>query len=124
MLASSLELLRFSAYTRNPRHPFYYAGEIDVTNADAYAKDYAPKARAIIEKHGGRFVAIGGAAATTTGGKVTAFEVDTPKRVVIQVWDSIEKIKAWRADPECVALRKIGDQYAKFRAFAVDGLSQ
>jgi uncharacterized protein (DUF1330 family) len=100
--------------------PVYFVAEIDVANPDAYAKEYAPKAQAIIKAAGGRFLAIGGAAAST--GTVTAFDGDAPKRIVVQVWDSIEKIRAWRANPEYVELRKIGERYAKFRSFAVDGL--
>jgi uncharacterized protein (DUF1330 family) len=102
--------------------PVYYIAEIDVTNADAYAKEYAPKAQALIKAAGGRFLAIGGAAAT--GGKVTTFDGEPPKRAVVQVWDSMEKIQAWRANPEYKELRKVGEKYAKFRSFAVDGLAQ
>jgi heme-degrading monooxygenase HmoA len=40
------------------------------------------------------------------------------------VWDSMEKIQAWRANPEYIELRKIGDKYAKFRSFAVEGVPQ
>jgi uncharacterized protein (DUF1330 family) len=102
--------------------PVYYIAEIDVTNPDAYAREYVPKAQAIIKAAGGRFLAIGGAAAS--GVKVTAFDGEAPKRIVVQVWDNIEKIQAWRANPEYVAHRKIGDKYAKFRSFAVEGLAQ
>ena len=79
--------------------PVYFVAEIDVTNPDAYAKEYVPKAQAIIKAAGGRFLAVGGVAATG-GRNVTAFDGDPPKRVVVQVWDSIEKIKAWRDNPE------------------------
>jgi uncharacterized protein (DUF1330 family) len=103
--------------------PVYFVAEIEVTNPDAYAKEYAAKAQAIIKAAGGRFLAIGGAAATS-GGKVTAFDGDPPKRVVVQVWDSMDKIKAWRANPEYVELRKVGEKYAKFRSFAVDGVPE
>ena len=102
--------------------PVYFVAEIDVTNPDAYAKEDAPKAQAIIRAAGGRFLAIGGSAATTA--RVTAFDGDAPKRVVIQVWDSMEKIRTWRANPEYVELRKVGEKYAKFRSFAVDGLQE
>jgi uncharacterized protein (DUF1330 family) len=102
--------------------PVYFVAEIDVTNPDAYAKEYAPKAQAIIKAAGGRFLAVGGSAATT--GTVTAFDGDAPKRVVVQVWDSMEKIRAWRANPEYVEIRKVGEKYAKFRSFAVDGLQE
>ena len=87
--------------------PIYYISEINVTNPDAYAKEFAPKAQAIIKAAGGRFVALGGVGGSTTG-KVTAFDGEDPKRVTVQGWDSMEKIQAWRADPAYIALRKIG----------------
>jgi uncharacterized protein (DUF1330 family) len=103
--------------------PVYYVAEIDVTNPEAYGKEYAPKAQATIKAAGGRQLAIGGAGGA--GAKlVTAFDGEAPKRVVVQVWDSIEKIKAWRANPEYIETRKIGEKYAKFRSYAVEGLSQ
>jgi uncharacterized protein (DUF1330 family) len=54
---------------------------------------------------------------------VTAFDGEAPKRLVVQVWDSMEKVQAWRANPEYLELRKVGEKYAKFRSFAVDGLA-
>jgi uncharacterized protein (DUF1330 family) len=103
--------------------PVYYVSEIDVTNPDAYAKEYAPKAQAIIKESGGRIAAIGGAAGT--GAKeIATFDGQPPKRFVVQIWDSMDKIKAWRARPDYIELRKIGDKYAKFRSFAVEGVPQ
>jgi uncharacterized protein (DUF1330 family) len=103
--------------------PVYYISEIDVTNPDAYGKEYAPQAQAMIKAAGGRFVAIGGTAGNGAT-MVTAFDGDAPKRVTVQVWDSTEKIRAWRADPNYQALRKTGDKYAKFRSYSVEGLPQ
>ena len=103
--------------------PVYYISEIDVTDADAYAKEYAPKAQAIIKAAGGRFLAIGGAALNGAMPMV-AFDGDPPKRVSVQVWESMDKIKAWRADPDYQAIRKISSQYAKFRSYAVEGQPQ
>jgi len=40
--------------------PVYLVTEIDVTNPDAYAKEFAPKAQATIKAAGGRFIVIGG----------------------------------------------------------------
>jgi len=97
--------------------PVYYIAEIDVTNVDAYTKEYAPKAQALIKASGGRLLA--------AGQNVTAIEGAPPKpRVAVQVWDSLEKIQAWRNSAEYKEIRKIGDKYAKFRAFAVEGLPQ
>jgi uncharacterized protein (DUF1330 family) len=97
--------------------PVYYISEIDVTNVDAYTKEYAPKAQALIKASGGRILA--------AGQGVTAIEGPPPKpRVTVQVWDSLEKIKAWRDSAEWKEHRKIGDKYATFRAFTVEGVSQ
>jgi uncharacterized protein (DUF1330 family) len=101
--------------------PVYYVAEIDVSNPDAYAKEYAPKAQALIKAAGGKLLAIGGAAG---GAKVTAFDGEPPKRAVVQVWDSMEKIQAWRNNPEYKELRKIGDKYAKFRSYTIEGVAQ
>jgi hypothetical protein len=56
------------------RPPIYQVTEIDVPrdNVDAYSKEYAPKAQAIIKAHGGR-----GLAATQN---VTTVEGDAPNR--------------------------------------------
>src|SRR6516165_7358369 len=45
-------------------------------------------------------------------------------RAVVQVWDSMGKIQAWRNNPEYKELRKVGEKYAKFRAYTIEGLPQ
>jgi uncharacterized protein (DUF1330 family) len=102
--------------------PVYFVAEIDVANPDAYGKEYAPKAQAIIKSHGGKFLAIGGTGGATA--KITAFDGEAPKRAVVQVWDSMEKLQGWRNDPEYKKLREVGEKYAKFRAFAIEGMPQ
>jgi uncharacterized protein (DUF1330 family) len=79
----------------------------------------APKAQASMKAAGGRLLALG------PGQKVTAIEGEPPKpRVAIQVWDSLEKLQAWRNSAEYKEARKIGDKYATFRAFSVEALPQ
>src|SRR5271168_716228 len=100
--------------------PIYYVVEVDATDPDAYAKEFAPQAQAIIKAAGGRFLAIGGAGAT--GAKaLTPIEGEPPKRVVLMVWDNMDQVHAWWANPEYAALRKVVDKYAKFRSFAIEG---
>jgi uncharacterized protein (DUF1330 family) len=97
--------------------PVYQITEIDVTNQEAYMKEYVPRAQAVIKAAGGRFLAV--------GGKVTVFEGAPPKaRVVVQAWDSVEKIQAYRSSKEFKEVRKVGDKYAKFRSYAIEGLPQ
>ena len=102
--------------------PIYVVAEINVTNPDAYGKEYAPKIREVIKAHGGRLVAIGGAGGMA--GKVTAIEGEAPQRAAVQVWDSMEKYQAYRDDAQFKELREIGQKYAKFRTFVIEGLSQ
>ena len=97
--------------------PVYTVTEITVTDLDAYTKEYAPLAQASIKNSGGKLLA--------AGQKVTSLEGAPPApRIAIQQWDSLEKAQAWRNGAEYKEARKIGDKYAKFRAFAVEGLPQ
>ena len=97
--------------------PVYYIAEIDVKDLDAYTKEYAPKAQAIIKAKGGKLLA--------AGQKVTSIEGEPPKpRVAVQQWESMEKIQAWRNSAEFKEVRKIGEKYAKFRSFTIEGLPQ
>src|SRR5262245_34548032 len=58
---------------------FYLVTEIDVTNPEAYGKEFAPKAQATIRNSGGRLIAIGGS--DGEGGKpITALAGQQPKR--------------------------------------------
>jgi uncharacterized protein (DUF1330 family) len=95
--------------------PIYVVAEIDVKNLDAYVKEYAPKAQALIKKSGAQVLA--------AGQNVTSVEGAPPaKRVAVQRWDSMEKYKAYRSSAEFKDVRKIGDKYAKFRSYTVEAL--
>jgi uncharacterized protein (DUF1330 family) len=102
------------------RPPAYLVGQIDVSNPEGYAKEYLPKAREIIKAHGGRLVAAAGAA---SGAQVVAVDGEPPKRVVIYMYPSMEALKAWRNDPEYVQVRHIGEKYAVYHTFAIEGAS-
>lgn len=96
--------------------PVYLVAEIDVTNVDAYVKEYAPLAQASIKKAGGKLLA--------ASLKVVPIDGTPPKRVAIQVWDSLEQVKAWHDGADYQAARKVGDKYATFRTFAVEGMAK
>jgi uncharacterized protein (DUF1330 family) len=124
MLAgAALGALGIHSLHAQAKPPIYYISEIDVSNPDAYGREYATNMQALIKAHGGRQLAIGGVGGAGAA-KVTAFDGDAPKRGVVQLWDSMEKIQAWRSDPKFKELRQIGEKYAKFRSFAVEGVSQ
>ena len=99
------------------KSPVYVVTEIDVKNIDAYVKEYTPLVIATIKNSGGKLL--------VAGQRLTTLEGTPPKpRVAISVWDSLEKAQAWRIGAEYTAARKIGDKYATFRAYVVEGLPQ
>ena len=80
-------------------------------------KEYAPRARATVERYGGQLLA--------AGGKIVSFSGDRPlSRVSIVAYESMEKLQAWQEDPERKALQPIFDRYAKGRSYGVEGLSK
>ena len=96
--------------------PLYFVAQIDITNQDGYMNEYAPLIRASIKASGGRLVA---------AGQPTAVEGEAPKsRVAIGIWDSMEQLQSWRNSTQYKDAQKVGDQYAKFRSYAVEGLTQ
>ncbi len=100
--------------------PVYLITEIDVTDPENYGKEFAPKAQAIIKNSGGRFILIGGAAGA--GAKpIVALDGTPPKRITVQAWESMDKLKSWYEGAEYQAALKIGRQYATFRRYAVEG---
>ena len=100
--------------------PVYLITEIDVTNAEKYAQEFAPKAQATIKAAGGKFVVIGGTAGA--GAKpITNMEGTPPTRITIQAWESAEALKKWYDGADYQAALKIGRQYATFRRYSVEG---
>jgi uncharacterized protein (DUF1330 family) len=99
------------------RAPIYLIEEVQVTDMDGFMKEAAPKFQAVNKA--------GGVRALAAGGKVTAIEGDPPKpRVIIQVWDSAEKMQEFRNSRDYKEAREVADKYAKYRVFAVEGIAQ
>ena len=96
--------------------PVYVIAMNEVMNEEAYAREFGQKAEAIVKSAGGRVIA--------RGKRITALDGPAPVRVVVQVWDSLEKVQAWHNSAEYKDIRKIGDKYTKFHIFAIEGLPQ
>ena len=100
--------------------PVYLINEIDVTDPEKYGAEFTPKAQATVRASGAKFLAIGGTAGA--GAKpIHAVEGTPPKRMTIQVWESVEAMKKWYDSPEYQEALKIGHKYATFRRYAVEG---
>jgi uncharacterized protein (DUF1330 family) len=97
--------------------PTYVVTETDITDMNSYAKDYVPLVQTSIRAAGGAIVA--------AGQNITVFEGAPPKsRVAISRFDSLEQVKAWRNSTQYKEARKIGDKYATYRSFAIEGVAQ
>jgi len=96
--------------------PAYVISEIDVADREAYAKEYVPLAVKALKESGQKQLAAGGRTAVISG--------EPPKsRIVLSVFENMEKARAAYASPEYLEARKIGDKYAKLRIFVVEGIS-
>jgi uncharacterized protein (DUF1330 family) len=100
--------------------PVYLITEIDVTNPEAYGKEFAPLAQASIKNAGGRFVLIGGAAGASAK-PITSLDGTPPKRITVQAWESTDAMNKWYNSADYQAALKIGKKYATFRRYADEG---
>jgi uncharacterized protein (DUF1330 family) len=97
--------------------PAYVISEIDVTNAEGYAKEYVPLANKALAESGQKRLASGGKTVSLAGAPPAS-------RVVLSVFESIEKAQAAYTSPAYLDARKIGDQHGRLRIFAVEGVAQ
>jgi uncharacterized protein (DUF1330 family) len=97
--------------------PAYVVTEIGISDLDAYQKEHVPLAQASIKASGGHLVA--------AGQNIVVLEGPSPgTRVAINQFDSLDTVQEWRNSDQFKEARTIGDKYAKFRAFAIEGLPQ
>jgi uncharacterized protein (DUF1330 family) len=97
--------------------PAYVVAEIDVTNLEPFDKEYVPPAAKAITDGGGKYI--------VRGGETAAFYGEPPKpRIAIMVFESMDKAKAAFNSSAYKEAKKVGDKYAKFRVYAVEGVSR
>ena len=97
--------------------PAFVITEIDVSNKESFAKDYIPLAVKALKDAGQKQI--------VSGGKTASISGEPPKgRIVVSIFESLEKAQAAYTSQAYLDARKIGDQLAKFRIYAVEGLAQ
>ena len=100
--------------------PIYVVTEINVKNPQAFGKEYAPMAQASIKAAGGHALARGG-----SGGagalRIIPIEGPTPKRVALLEFADMQSLEAWRNSEAYKTARTIGDKYATFKSYAIEG---
>ena len=55
------------------------------------------------------------------GSKVDTFAGEAPKRAVIAIYDSLERVQALRDSPEYMALVPLRDKAADYHSFIIEG---
>ena len=94
----------------------YVVAEIDVTNPEPYEKEYVPIAAKAVTDGGGKYL--------VRGGETAAMYGEPPKpRIAVMAFESMEKAQAAFNSSAYKEAKKVGDKYAKFRIYAVEGVS-
>jgi uncharacterized protein (DUF1330 family) len=97
--------------------PAYVISEIELTNPDGYTKEFVPLAQKALRDSGQKVLA--------SGGRTVSLSGEPPRaRVVVSMFENLDKARAAYTSPDYLAARKIGDQYGKLRIFAVEGVAQ
>jgi uncharacterized protein (DUF1330 family) len=92
----------------------FVVGEIDVENAPAYFKEYVPVAAKAVVDGGGKYI--------VRNGKSVSLYGEPPKALAIMQFESLAKAQAVFGSKAYTDAKAIGDKYAKFRIYAVEGL--
>jgi uncharacterized protein (DUF1330 family) len=92
--------------------PAYVIAEIDVIDQDGYMKEYVPVAMKALNP---KFL--------SRGNNALSFRGEPPKRIVLFGFENMEKAKEAFTSSAYTEAWTIGSKYAKFRIFAVEGVS-
>ena len=99
--------------------PAYVIVDVTVSDEDNYQKALKGYGATV-----GKILTDGGAKYLARGGKIVAIEGAPSKRLVVLAFESLEKAEATMSSTAYREARKPGDQYAKFRILAVEGVPQ
>ncbi len=116
LVATAIGALGGEVLHAQAKAPAFVIGEIDVRDAAPYDKEYVPPAAKAVVDGGGKYI--------VRGGKSVSLYGEPPKRIAIMMFDSLEKAEATFKSPAYTNAKKLGDKYANFRIYAVEGLPQ
>lgn len=95
--------------------PAFVVGEIDIANEAPFDSEYVPPAAKAVIDGGGKYIVRGGRTVTLYG--------EPPKRLAIMQFESLEKAEAAFRSKAYTDVKQIGDKYARFRIYAVEGVA-
>jgi len=93
----------------------YVITEVTLKDADKYKTEFAPAATKAIQDAGGKFIARGGKTISFLGEPAAS-------RVVVFQFESMDKAQSWWNSQARKNASAIGEKYATFRVYAVEGL--
>jgi uncharacterized protein (DUF1330 family) len=95
----------------------YVIAEVTVNDPEKYKTEFIPPATKAIQEAGGKYV--------IQGGKTISFEGEPPApRVVVFQFESMDKAQSWWNSQARKDADSVGDKYATFRVYAVEGASR
>jgi uncharacterized protein (DUF1330 family) len=98
--------------------PAFVVTEIAVKDEDGYKQNFLKPAQNDIADHGGKYVAGGYHKTLSLAGS------EPPNRVVILQFANMDAVKEWRDQGAMDLENSVGNKYASFRIYAVEGVTQ
>ena len=94
--------------------PAYVITEVEILNETAF-KEFSPKVGQTVQAFGGKYL--------TRGGQIIALEGPAPKRVVVSIFESVDKAQAWRNSAAWKELTALREKAVKTRAYIAEGVA-
>ena len=98
--------------------PAFVVSEIAVRDQGGYEKNFLKATEKDISDHGGKYLAGGYNKTLSLSGS------EPPNRVVILQFENMDAVKAWRDQGAMDMENTVGNKYAAFRIYAVEGVTK
>jgi uncharacterized protein (DUF1330 family) len=98
--------------------PAFVVSEVAVKDEEGYAQNFLKAAQKDIADHGGKYLAGGYKKTISLAGS------EPPNRVVILQFADIDQVKEWRDQGAMDLENSVGNKYASFRIYAVEGAAK
>jgi uncharacterized protein (DUF1330 family) len=117
LVGAAVGALAMQGLHAQAKPPAYVIAESDVTNPDAYLKEFVPAAVKALRDGGAKFL--------VAGGKTAAIVGEPPKsRIAVVAFEDMDKALAAYSSPAYKEALAIGGKYAKFHFYAIEGVPQ
>ncbi len=97
--------------------PAFVVAEVDVKDQAGFEENFLKPTQKDIADHGGKYLAGGYKKTLSLSG------AEPPNRVVIVQFANMEVVKEWREQGAMDMENTVGGKYAKFRIYAVEGVT-